>query len=202
MRANLLRVYHKATESERIAGADWYPSARRIVGEWANTYRYHDATVACVIAALSPQCPWERNLIIADDLLANRAPSIGAIRSNVRKACILRDQTDSAELLDTAENRIGRVFSSGPKVTCFAGNLAGNDTLVTVDTHASQAAIGNPAITLYLRWPQYTQIAVAYVDAATRLHLAPSTFQATVWLTWKRLYPAALKRSIQRRYVS
>jgi hypothetical protein len=203
MRRNLLRVYRKATASERIIGAEWYPSARRIVREWAHTYSYHDATVASVIAALSPQCQWERNLIIAHDILALRASwSPGAIRENVRKAIILRDQTDPHELADTAENRVGRVFPSGPKVTCFAGNLAGNDTLVTVDIHAGQAAIGNPAITPRLRWKHYSLIACAYTDAAAHSEMLPSAFQAIIWVVWKRLYPAAVKRSIQRRYVS
>ena len=65
MVANLKRLYRRSTAEDRYAGVQWYPSARRIVREWATHYHYHDSTVACVIAAISPQCPWERNLVIA-----------------------------------------------------------------------------------------------------------------------------------------
>lgn len=198
MVANLRRVYRQATPAERLIGADWYPSARRIVAEWSATYALSVETVASVIAAVSPQCPWERNLIIADDILAQRPPSIGAIRLNVAKAQRLRDWPTPERLAE----RMAAVFPTGPKVTCFAANLAGDDRLVTVDTHASQAAIGDPTISLGLRPKPYTIIASAYEVAARKEHIPPAAFQAIVWVTWKRLFPGAKKRSIKAHYVS
>lgn len=78
IKANLHALYRATEPIDRSLGAQWYRTARQIVGEWSAHYRYHDTTVACVIAAISPQIDWERNLIIADDLLANRPISIGS----------------------------------------------------------------------------------------------------------------------------
>ena len=84
---NLLSLYRTATAEDTSKGLAWYPSAHQIVCEWAETYRLPIATVACVVSALSPQCEWSRNLIVADDLLAGRAPSVGGpLPSNIVKA--------------------------------------------------------------------------------------------------------------------
>lgn len=198
MTANLKRLYRRATPEDIAGGIAWYPEARRIVAEWSTHYGYDASTVACVIAAISPQVSWERNLIIADDILAGRPPSIGAIRQNVAKAQRLRDGAPISEV--TA--RMAAVFPYGPKVTCFAANLAGDDNVVTVDTHAAQAAIGDPTLYPPLKWNRYAQIATAFVDASGATPHPPAAFQAILWLAWRRLFPAAHKRSIKRRYVS
>ena len=202
MVANLKRLYRRSTAEDKRSGLDWYPSARRIVREWSAHYGYHPSAGACVIAAISPQCPWERNLVIADDVLAQRPPSIGAIRENVRKALILRDVDPDVWNYLSAEDMMPRVFPTGPKVACFAGNLGGSSALVTVDTHAAQAAVGDPTFSAGLRWKLYTAIATAYAEAAADFDIAPADFQAILWVTWKRVYPSARKRTIKAQYVS
>ena len=189
---NLIRMYaDTSTEFDRVTGAQWYPLAHRTVLEWADTYGFSIATTACVIAAVSPQVPWERNLIIADDILANRAPSISALRSNVRKAEHVRDNRLS-NLLAT--------FPLGPKVNHFAVNLAGDYSKVTVDAHALQAALNDVLSVRTLRWSAYAVVASAYETAAHRLHLDPAILQAIIWVTWKRLHPAAAKRAVRRQW--
>ncbi len=154
-------------------------------------------TVACVIAAISPQCEWTRNLVIADDLLAGREPSIGgALRSNLAKAKALRDETDTPNgTLDylSASARMARVFKSGPKVTNFAQNIAGDTQAVTVDTHAIQAAMSDPLVTICLKAASYQLFAQAYQAAARQVGIAPCDFQAIIWHSWKRQYPTAWK---------
>ncbi len=189
MEQNLLRLWRDRTDADHISGTEWYPKARRIVTEWASHYGYSTDTVACVIAAISPQCDWERNLIIADDVLAERPPSIGGIRSNVDKA-------DFVPL--TVSERMFHYFPGGPKVNSFAHNLAGYDNVVTIDTHAMQAALNNPIAKYTLKWLPYGEIAKAYVSVAGMLNVPPATFQAIVWCAWKRLYPAVSKRQLIR----
>lgn len=193
MVTNIIAVYRQATQDERIRGAEWYPMAHDIVLEWADTFGRSIANVACVIAALSPQVEWSRNLIIADDVLHGNVPSIGSyIRSNLRKAERIRD--DNAT--DTTD-----YFLQGCKVRSFAANLAGNFDVVTVDTHAGQIAANNPAANVRVdTWKRYEPVASAYMDAAKRLKLQPATLQAITWLTWKRLYPAGDKRQIRKRW--
>jgi len=80
MAANVLTVYTQASQGARYDGERWYPDARRIMREWSTHYGYSVATCAAVTAAVSPQVEWTRNLIIADDILANRPISIGGAR--------------------------------------------------------------------------------------------------------------------------
>lgn len=190
MVSNLLSLWRQTTAVDRREGRLWYPRARRIIREWSEHYDYPRETVACVVAAISPQCPWERNLIIADDILARRAPSIGGIRANIDKAIAIRDNC-AISTLD--------YFKSGPKVACFAANLAGDNTLVTIDTHAIQAALLDTTVSFGLRWPQYQVVAECYATAASKVNYRPATFQAIIWCAWKRLYSPEEKRAIKRR---
>jgi hypothetical protein len=190
MARNLRHLYRKETTLADIAlGSVWYDDANRIMREWADTYRCTIASCANVTAAISPQCDWTRNVIIADDILAMRPPSIGgAIHSNIAKAIALRDNPG----FDT---RV--VFKSGPKVYAFSRNLSGDYSVVTVDTHATQAALGDVEVTIGLKQASYDCFAEAYRLAAVSVKLEPAVFQAIIWHTWKRLYPRVTK--IQRR---
>lgn len=192
MTRNLVTLYRRKTQPIDVSlGACWYDDASRIMREWSDTYGYSIATCAAVTAAISPQCEWPRNLIIADDLLAGRSPSIGgALHSNIRKAEALRDARES-------DTRVA--FKSGPKVYNFSRNLAGDYSGVTVDTHATQAALNDVEVTVGLNAPKYDAFATAYIAAAHKVGLEPAVFQAITWHTWKRLYPRVekLKRRTQ-----
>lgn len=189
---NLRSLYCRATESDVILGSDWYPKAYSIVLEWSNTYGYSISTVACVIAAISPQCDWERNLIIADDVLADRPISIGGvIHSNLDKAYRIRD------------DRAGQMlpyFPQGPKVASFARNLAGDYSIATIDTHAMQAGLNDVQANYHLRWTPYKVFTECYREVAVRLKLESAIFQAIIWHAWKRLYPVGIKRHIRRQW--
>jgi len=192
IRRNLLHLWQEVSESDRELGAAWYPRAHRIMVEWAETYGYSIATVACVTAAISPQLEWTRNLVIADDVLAGRLPSIGGVlRMNLRKAERIRD------------DRAGQItpyFPHGPKVASFACNLGGDYSIVTVDTHAMQAALCDVQANYRLRWQPYSVFAQCYADVANALQIEPATFQAIIWHTWKRLYPRTRKLSERRQW--
>lgn len=179
----------ETTNGDRALGLPWYDDAFRIMREWSDAYGYSIATCAAVTAALSPQCNWNRNLIVADDILAGRGASVGGpLHINIAKATALRDARES----DTRT-----VFKSGPKVLNFSQNLAGNYTGVTVDTHAAQAALCDVEATPYLTQVVYDCFAASYRHAAISLDLEPAVFQAVIWHTWKRMYPRIVK--IRRR---
>jgi hypothetical protein len=192
MTRNVLEVYRQATEQEHADGLSWYPRAHQIMIEWAEHYGYSIATAACVTAALSPQLQWERNLILADDVLAGRAASIGGVlRSNWGKAERVRDERIGSLL---------EVFPGGPKVNSFAANLAGDYSIVTVDAHAAQAALADVLFVKGLPWAPYACIAAAYRAAAKHAGIEPAHLQAVTWLVWKRLHPAAKKREVRRQW--
>lgn len=191
MRANLRKVYAQATDAEREAGRNWYPEAERIIREWALHYALRPRTVAAVVAALSPQCRWERNLVAANDVLSQQAISLGGpLNVNIAKARAILD--------DNAESTLP-YFKSAPKVASFEQNLLGESDYVTVDTHAAQAALGDGTAVISLKWAAYMVFAQAYAEEARAQGVPASAFQATIWLTWKRLYTPEDKRAATRR---
>lgn len=191
--ANLQTLYREhTTASDKALGSAWYPTARAIISEWSESYAVPVKTVACVIAAISPQIDWERNLVIADDVLADRAISIGgALHANIAKARRI--------LADNAEDTL-MYFPHGPKVASFARNLWGDSAFVTVDGHAAQAALNDVLSTITLRWAPYVVFAECYARVAGKLGYAPSTFQAIIWHTWKRLHPRVGKIQNRKRW--
>ena len=196
---NLLDVYMQRTTADVDAGIMWYPTAQRIVREWSEHYHYSVDTVAAVIAALSPQLEWSRNLVIADDILAQRNPSVGgALFKNIAKAKLLRDDEGEnqrwGECKLSLSERMTLTFPQGPKVTNFALNLTGEmQNAVTIDTHCAQAALNNPLSIIYLKWTPYRIFAECYAQTARQTEYTPATFQAIIWHVWKRLYPRVWK---------
>ena len=91
-------------------------------------------------------------------------------------------------------------FPHGPKVNAFACNLAGADDVATIDTHAAQAALADLQIDTIRGWQHYAVYMQAYCDVARSFGVPATAFQATVWLIWKRLHPAASKRNARRRW--
>ena len=190
--SNLLALYAKRTPADESLGTAWYPKAHKIVCEWADHYSYSMATVACTIAALSPQTEWSRNLIVADDLLADRYPSIGGILGeNIRKAKLV---------LSSRASNLLAIFPSGPKVNSFAANLAGDFSLVTIDAHVMQAALADVQATYTLKWAPYAVFARCYQDAAKTVDLEPAVFQAIIWHVWKRMYPQGSKQKLRQQW--
>lgn len=190
---NILSVYRQATREDIDSGKVWYPRAHQIVCDWADTFQRSIANIACVIAAISPQCEWTRNLIIADDILRGYPPSVGgAILRFVRIAEKIRD--------DRAGDTVS-YFKQGCKVRSFAANLVGDWNVVTVDTHGAQIAAGSPTSNIRVdTWHRYEPVATAYIDAARHVGIYPATFQAITWHTWKRLYPQGKKIHLRKRW--
>ncbi len=193
---NLRVLYARSTAEDKTYGRQWYPAAFRLCSEWSTDYDTPLATVAGVVAAVSVQCEWSRNLVIAQDILADRPISIGgAIQS-----CIIKARHILADRAEVVEDDGKRYFKSAPKVRSFHRNLQGLHDAVTVDTHAVQAALGDVEATIGLKDKTYQVFASAYLRAAVECHTAPDTFQAIIWHTWKRLYPIDTKRELRRKY--
>lgn len=188
---NLLALYRQATADDIAAGVGWYPRTHSLMRQWADIYGHSIATVACITAALSPQCEWSRNLAAAHQVLNRSALSGGVLRSCLRKAERIRDERAGDTLA---------YFPSGPKVHAFARNLAGDWAAVTVDTHAMQAALGDVQANYALPWRPYGVFVGCYRRAACRVAVEPAIFQAIIWHVWKRLYPTARKQQLRRQW--
>ncbi len=193
---NLRKQWRKVEPTDTSEGLAWYPLAQGIVKQWSEHYRYSVDTVAAVVAAISPQVEWNRNLVIADDVLACRPPSIGGVlHTNLRKAERLRDTDYRSELAAEWDltTRMLEQFKAGPKVLNFARNLSGDMSAVTIDTHAFQCALADPLSTLTVRPITYQIVAECYALVADEVGVLPAAFQAVLWHAWKRQYPRVWK---------
>lgn len=193
MRWYLLDAYERSTIAERQAGLEWYPRAVHGCKVWAQQFGIEPATVASVIAALSPQCEWTANLRCALTLLQGEPlnPGNGALNVNIRKG--MRILQDRATLPDA-------YFDYAPKVCAFARNLQGDSESVTIDAHAAQAALEDVTHNFNGRAGVYEVFADVYRSAAHTLGLRPCDFQAIVWHVWKREHPPAKKRAARTQW--
>lgn len=197
---NLLNLHTTASSAAYAEGLAWYPKARAIMHDWALHYGVHHTVCACVTAALSPQVSWERNLIMADDVLAERPLSLLGIQKNMEKAIALRREPEVIEKLGVLHT-MQSLFPTGRKVQSFACNLSGDTDTVTVDTHGFQAAFNDSTLVRTFHSAAYHVIAAAYRIAAWKSgHRAPCDFQAIIWCSWKERYPRAQKLLLRRKW--
>lgn len=67
---NILKVYRQATEAEHKHGTTWYAKAQSHAQRIADKHVVPLRVVVGVIAALSPNNKWERNVTDADQMLS------------------------------------------------------------------------------------------------------------------------------------
>lgn len=66
--ANLVFMFNNATAEEKKS-LDWYRGARKLVDEWSKKYKLDDASIAGVIATLSPTKDWDMNIYLAESVI-------------------------------------------------------------------------------------------------------------------------------------
>jgi hypothetical protein len=137
-------------------------------------YDVAPATVAGVVAALSPRHRWDDNLKAAERyIVAHKAgepmPTCNTFPPNREKAYLLLDGRPLAEVLQSQ------------KVSAFVANILGDTDQVCVDTWAMRAACDIDETTVRLTGLRYRQIADAYRAVAPEFNLNPRDAQAVSW---------------------
>ena len=186
---NILKVYRRATESDTINGVEWYDRAKREAQRIAEYANLNIRTVVGVMAALSPNNRWERNVRDAEVMCERwvNGESLDSFKVscyNTMKAkawSILDDELDDDDDILTRLN--------GQKIRSFYSNIIGLDE-VTIDGHALNIARGyREGLTTdktNMGKRQYRELQLAYVKAAKRVKVKPHVLQAITWTTWRR----------------
>ena len=166
----LLSAWEKTTQSERNAGASWYPEAHKFADSLAFwTDRTLDTTAA-IISALSPQLSWEINQHAAEQF----------VKGNVRPAGVLTNSWYKATEIDAGlMPEVAFDFARCPKTNSFYHNIRDwrDCRYVTVDRPAARIALGKDSARF-----DYGAVAAAYRSCARHLGIVPSAFQATLWI--------------------
>ena len=186
-----------ATSQEVQLGVDWYASALNIAGRIATKYHTRIELVAGVIASLSPNNRWERNIIDAEAII--KCWSAGGTRTDMLnvKVCTYTKMKQKAIDILTRDLPIVEVLN-GKKIVEFF-NCITNPMLndVCIDGHAYSVWFGQrltmkqvPAIGKKLR----SQIKTDYRDATAFINdelnesFTAAAIQAITWVTHKRIY--------------
>ena len=186
-----------ATSQEVQIGCDWYPSALKISARIGEKYGVSAEVVAGVIAALSPNNRWERNIIDAESII--KCWRSGGTRTDMTNVKVCTYGRMKQKAIDILLTRVPIVdILKGKKLIEFFNcitNPALND--VCIDGHAYSVWFGQrltmkevPAIGIRLR----SQIKTDYRDATCFIneelgeHYTPASIQAITWVTHKRIY--------------
>jgi len=181
----IMRVLDKATAEQLDRGAQWYPDGNVTVRDLAKVGGISEERAAIVVAHLSPQTGWQRNVIGAYGLvLDDHAPH--CINRNVMRA----------RMSLHADDPWSTFGAEAWKTLRFARNLLGDTSVVTVDIWATRIAFGmgwgkqwrtdkayDAKLDLYLgRVGVYEAVEHAYKLVGRRSGICPTVVQATTWI--------------------
>lgn len=192
---NILAVYHRANDDDKLGGMTWYLDAHEVARGLAEKHGVSVEKAVGTIAAISPGNNWGRNVMEADEFISAhvkgyKLPMVGIYgRRNVAKARRILNGESPQAVLHT---------KTGPKVWAFYSNILAplDSRELTVDRHAKALAYDLPSkrkgfasddkLSVVGR-AEYRYLVRHYQVIAERLGLVPHQLQAICWVTWKRL---------------
>ena len=184
---NIVSVYRDADETQHAEGLLWYSDAQKAAHNIAVKYDVPVYLVVAVIAALSPNNKWARNIVNADaligafirgdGLLSVKVSTYHAMKRKAWDILVARPDYDGA-----------KAMLKGQKITSFFMDIMGEFN-VTIDGHARNIAYGervgltDDRSNIGVR--EYRALQAAYEEAARRVGLMPYQLQAITWRVWR-----------------
>jgi hypothetical protein len=184
---NIISVYRDADETQHAEGLLWYSDAQKAAHNIAVKYDVPVYLVVAVIAALSPNNKWSRNIVNADaligafirgdGLLSVKVSTYHAMKRKAWDILVARPDYDGA-----------KAMLKGQKITSFFCDIMGEFN-VTIDGHARNIAYGervgltDDRSNIGVR--EYRALQAAYQEAARRVGLMPYQLQAITWRVWR-----------------
>lgn len=188
---NILAIYRQASDADRDDGIWWYARAKVAAKDISIRHDIPVRIVVGVMAALSPNNRWERNVADADRLIA--AYLNGDDIESVRVSTYNKMRAKAWAILDampTDDQHVMRLLN-GQKIVSFFSNIMGHDTC-TIDGHARNIAfaerVGLTDSRTTIGKKLYQELQDAYVVAAHAAGLKAYEMQAITWVVWKRIH--------------
>jgi hypothetical protein len=190
--SNIIAIWNLATPQEKVDGARWYLDAARDAEMISIEHDVPFVTVVGVIAALSPNNKWERNVenaatlvaafMSGDDIESFKVSCYGAMK---RKAwAIMEGQIENKDVMLAHLN--------GRKIKNFARCIWGDSTSVCVDGHArniayaERVALTDGRTNIGVR--EYGLLTAIYNEAAEIAGVPGYVMQAVTWTVWRRVH--------------
>lgn len=189
---NILAVYKLAQLEDHIAGNNWYYQAQAISRALAETTGLDPMVIAGVIAAISPQNKWDRNVFMAEQVLRVwRETGVSALKQKGYFKLGLTKVDQILALADPTHEQVCTILN-GQKITAFFRCISGDLQGVCVDGHAFNIAthgLVRKGISSVKSFgvARYRALELAYQTAATKMKITPAQLQAITWITYRNL---------------
>ena len=196
----ILAIYKMATPEEKRDGIVWYANALSVCSRMSITYNVPLHIVTGVVARLSPNNNWKRNLINADAMLKAKIAGedinsfkVSTYPSNKKLAWEMLDLNKDGNFMDYPQTI---AHLNGQKIQSFCGNIMGDDGC-TIDGHARNIAygerVGLTSGKINIGKKEYRELQEAYVQACKRTRvngraLKAFELQAITWVAWRRIH--------------
>lgn len=190
-RNNIERVFKLATPEEIKDGVTWYALAQADARRMAIYYSIPLTTVVGVIASLSPNNKWERNVINAKDLIEGYLNGEHKESIKVSTYHAMKDKAWSMleDMLETDEDILTRL--NGQKIKSFYECIMGYDACC-IDGHAYNIwryeRVGLTTDKTNIGKKLYAEIQGDYVRVAKKLDMKAYELQAITWVAWRRIH--------------
>ena len=189
---NILAIWNFATPQEKVDGARWYLDAARDAEMISIEHDVPFVTVVGVIAALSPNNKWTRNLTNAADLVAAfmNGDDIDSFKVSCYSAMKRKAWSIMVDMIDDKDTMLVRL--NGRKICNFARCIWGDSSSVCVDGHARNIAyaerIGLTDSRTNIGLREYGLLTASYNAAAEIAGVPGYVMQAVTWTVWRRVH--------------
>ena len=184
---NITSVYNDADELQHAEGLLWYDQAKRAAYRMAVKHDVPVYIAVAVIAALSPNNKWSRNLTNADALIGAFVNGDGI--DSVKVSTYHKMKAKAWDILAARPDyENAKRMLKGQKITSFFMDIMGEFN-VTIDGHARNIAYGervgltDDRSNIGVR--EYRGLQAAYEETAQRVGLMPYQLQAITWRVWR-----------------
>lgn len=194
-------IFKIATPSEIRDGIVWYANAQKQAQDLSTWYGLPLEIVVGVIAALSPNNKWERNIANARDMIHAYIDGddidsfkVSTYHAMKRKAWSILE-TGASEEPQPAADWV-KVILNGRKIVAFYECIMGEDSCC-IDGHARNIyyneRVGLTHVKTNIGVKEYATITSAYSKAARALSKGGRTYhayevQAITWVVWRRIH--------------
>jgi hypothetical protein len=186
---NLQALVLAATVAERNSGENWYDIANKFAKGLSKKFKVSVKIAAGVIAALSPNNKWDRNMQDAETMIAAYVSGEGI---NSFKVCTYTSNKQNGWKI--LQGECPDSVLKGNKTNSFYHNILNpNEDYVTVDGHAKNAwDFGATQYQILAKVGKisdklYADVSQDYITIAKMLNLKPCQAQAIVWVVYRRL---------------
>lgn len=187
MMDNIIVCFNAATQEQVAGGMSWYSDARDAAYSIAEKHGVPVYIVVAVIAALSPNNKWTRNVSNADELIGAFIRGDGM--DSVKVSTYHKMKQKAWSILSTrADYDTTKTMLNGQKITSFFCDIMGEFN-VTVDGHARNIAynerVGLTDDRTNIGVREYRALQIAYKEAAKTVGTMPYQLQAITWRVWR-----------------